>query len=115
MKSRILAIFTHVPSRVGVVIRFGHRAPSHPDYPDAWKDAWNEVGQCDPNPVPVVKVQSPQDGQKIAPNQAFDVVVDATDDTEVARVDVQLNGQVVATSGTPSQGDTYTITVPAQS
>ncbi|MGR5435116.1 Ig-like domain-containing protein [Vibrio owensii] len=86
----------------------------HPDYPDAWKDAWDEVGQCDPNPVPVVDVQSPQDGQKIAPNQAFDVIVDATDDTEVARVDVQLNGQVVATSSTPSQGDTYTITVPAQ-
>ncbi|MCW1890619.1 Ig-like domain-containing protein [Vibrio chagasii] len=47
-------------------------------------------------------------------NQAFDVVVDASDDTEVARVDVQLNGQLVATSNTPSQGDTYTITVPAQ-
>ena len=86
----------------------------HSSYPDAWKDAWNEVGECDPNPVPVVDVQSPQDGQKIAPNHAFDVVVDATDDTEVARVDVQLNGQVVATSNTPSQGDTYTITVPAQ-
>ncbi|MFS1418853.1 Ig-like domain-containing protein [Vibrio splendidus] len=86
----------------------------HPSYPDAWKDAWDEAGECDPNPVPVVDVQSPQDGQKIAPNQAFEVVVDASDDTEVARVDVQLNGQVVATSNTPSQGDTYTITVPAQ-
>lgn len=86
----------------------------HPSYPDAWKDAWDEAGECDPNPVPVVDVQSPQDGQKIAPNQAFDVVVDASDDTEVARVDVQLNGQLVATSNTPSQGDTYTITVPAQ-
>ena len=86
----------------------------HPSYPDAWKDAWDEAGECDPNPVPVVDVQSPQDGEKIAPNQAFDVVVDASDDTEVSRVDVQLNGQVVATSNTPSQGDTFTITVPAQ-
>ncbi|PAR31586.1 Ig-like domain-containing protein [Vibrio metoecus] len=86
----------------------------HPNYPDAWKDAWDQVGQCDPNPVPVVNVLSPQDGQKIAPKQAFDVIVDATDDTEVARVDVQLNGKVVATSSTPSEGDTYTITVPAQ-
>jgi len=86
----------------------------HPSYPDAWKDAWDEAGECDPNPVPVVDVQSPQDGEKIAPNQEFDVVVDASDDTEVSRVDVQLNGQVVATSNTPSQGDTFTITVPAQ-
>jgi len=86
----------------------------HPSYPDAWKDAWDEAGECDPNPVPVVDVHSPQDGEKIAPNQAFDVVVDASDDTEVARVDVQLNGQVLATSNTPSQGDTFTITVPAQ-
>lgn len=86
----------------------------HPDYPGAWKDAWDEVGQCDPNPVPLVNVQSPQDGQKIEPNQAFDVIVEATDDTEVTRVEVQLNGQTVATSSTPSQGDTYTITVPAQ-
>ncbi|EGR2744533.1 hypothetical protein MYC06_001811 [Vibrio parahaemolyticus] len=86
----------------------------HPDYPGAWKDAWDEVGQCDPNPVPLVNVQSPQDGQKVEPNQAFDVIVEATDDTEVTRVEVQLNGQTVATSSTPSQGDTYTITVPAQ-
>ncbi|CAM3816577.1 Ig-like domain-containing protein [Vibrio aquimaris] len=86
----------------------------HPDYPGAWEDAWDEVGQCDPNPVPVVNIQSPQDGQKIAPNQAFNVIVDATDDTEVTHVDVQLNGQVVATSNMPSEGDTYSIPVPAQ-
>ncbi|ELA9196572.1 Ig-like domain-containing protein [Vibrio parahaemolyticus] len=86
----------------------------HPDYPGAWKDAWDETGQCDPNPVPVVNVQSPQDGQKLEPNKAFDVIVEATDDTEVSRVDVQLNGQTVATSSTPSQDDIYAITVPAQ-
>jgi len=85
----------------------------HPNYPDAWKDAWNDVGECDPNPVPEVHVQSPENGQKIAPNQPFEVVVEASDDTQVARVDVQLNGEVVATS-TSSSGDLYTITVPAQ-
>ncbi|MGC9401472.1 Ig-like domain-containing protein [Vibrio genomosp. F10 str. 9ZC157] len=85
-----------------------------PNYPDAWKDAWNEVGQCDHNPVPEVRVQSPQSGNKLSPNQPFDVVVEATDDTQVERVEVKLNGKVVKTSTTPSDDDVYTITIPAQ-
>ncbi|WP_443098117.1 Ig-like domain-containing protein [Vibrio sagamiensis] len=86
----------------------------HPSYPNAWKDAWNEVGECDPNPLPEVQINSPFNGQKIAPNQPFDVVIAATDDTEVTRVDVKLNGQVVASENEASEGDIFTVNVPAQ-
>ena len=86
----------------------------HPDYPGAWKDAWDEIGKCDHNPVPEVNVQSPQDGSKVSPNTPFNVVVKATDDTSVERVEVKLNGEVVATSTTHSDSDLYTLTVPGQ-
>ncbi|XHY20228.1 hypothetical protein ViNHUV68_09280 [Vibrio sp. NH-UV-68] len=85
-----------------------------PNYPGAWKDAWSEEGQCDHNPVPEVNVQSPQDGSKISPNQPFNVIVKATDDTSVERVEVKLNGEVVTTSTKSSGSDLYTLTVPGQ-
>ncbi|MFW7523413.1 Ig-like domain-containing protein [Vibrio ostreicida] len=87
----------------------------HPNYPDAWRDAWDEVSQCDPNPLPEVELLSPQDGEKLAPQQPFSVQVAASDDGQVARVDVQLNGEVVASSTAPAENDHYLITVPAQS
>ncbi|POB66299.1 hypothetical protein CRN59_31730, partial [Vibrio vulnificus] len=34
----------------------------HPSYPDAWKDAWDQVGQCDPNYAPEVDLLSPSHG-----------------------------------------------------
>ncbi|EAS45126.1 hypothetical protein C9J48_18755 [Photobacterium profundum] len=86
----------------------------HPDYPDAWKDAWDETGECDVNPTPNVDVLSPQAGDRIVPNQTFNVVVEATDDTAVTRVEAHLNGNKVATTTEPSEGNEYTLVVPGQ-
>jgi len=71
----------------------------HPSYPDAWKDAWDQVGQCDPNYAPEVDLLSPSNGDRLTPNQPFDVVLTATDeDGDIEKVEVLLNGKVVASA-----------------
>ncbi|PSW20486.1 hypothetical protein C9I98_06450 [Photobacterium sanctipauli] len=87
----------------------------HPDYPDAWKDAWNEDGECDPTPVPEVDLVSPGNGDRFRPGEAIPVIVNAADDeATVTRVDVELNDEVVASSTEPTNGSEYHIVVPAQ-
>ncbi|MDE1250516.1 Ig-like domain-containing protein [Vibrio aestuarianus] len=87
----------------------------HPNYPDAWKDAWQSEGQCDPNMVPEIGLETPSNGDRLSPNKPFDVIVNATDeDGEVVKVEALLNGKVVATATQPTSGDQYKLTVPGQ-
>ncbi|EOB6677081.1 Ig-like domain-containing protein [Vibrio vulnificus] len=87
----------------------------HPSYPDAWKDAWDQVGQCDPNYAPEVDLLSPSNGDRLTPNQPFDVVLTATDeDGDIEKVEVLLNGKVVATADGQQDVDAYRLTVAGQ-
>lgn len=74
----------------------------HPSYPDAWKDAWDEKGACDPNDLPSVEIVSPESGTRISPELGFVVDLNASDDTKVTRVDISLSGSVVQQVSNPS-------------
>ncbi|WP_019613491.1 Ig-like domain-containing protein [Psychromonas ossibalaenae] len=88
----------------------------HPDYPDAWEGAWDDLGECDVTPPPEVGILSPAAGERIAPGQAFVVTVDASSsESEIAKVDLLLGGEVVATSTEANEEGLYIITVPGQS
>ncbi|CAM4210808.1 Ig-like domain-containing protein [Vibrio agarivorans] len=87
----------------------------HPNYPEAWKDAWQTEGVCDPNELPEVDLISPANGDRLSPNQAFEVIVEASDaDGEIVKVEALLNGDVVKTVTEPTEGNTYKLEIPAQ-
>ncbi|MGR5485941.1 Ig-like domain-containing protein [Vibrio alfacsensis] len=87
----------------------------HPSYPDAWKDAWQSEGQCDPNALPEIGLETPSNGNRLSPNKSFDVIINAVDeDGEVVKVEALLNGKVVATATQPTSGNQYKLTVPGQ-
>ncbi|MGF1701632.1 Ig-like domain-containing protein [Photobacterium makurazakiensis] len=88
----------------------------HPNYPDAWKDAWDVDGECDPTPIPQVDLVSPGNGDRFRPGETIPVIVNAADDeAKVTRVDVELNGELAGSSTDPINGDEYHIVLPAQS
>jgi hypothetical protein len=53
------------------------------------------------NSAPVAEILTPLDGQEVPPNQPVPVAVDATDDHAVTRVDLSVNGSVVASLTQP--------------
>ncbi|WP_028862992.1 Ig-like domain-containing protein [Psychromonas aquimarina] len=88
----------------------------HPDYPDAWTDAWDELGACDVTPPPQADILSPAAGERIAPEQEFVVSVDASSsESEITKVDVLLGGELVATGTEADEEGQYIISVPGQS
>ncbi|WP_087023173.1 Ig-like domain-containing protein [Thaumasiovibrio subtropicus] len=87
----------------------------HPNYPDAWKDAWHEEGECDLTPVPEIDLVAPGQGERFRLNEQIPVIV-AAEDSEgtVTRVEVLLNGQHIANADTPTSGNQYHFTLPPQ-
>ncbi|KAA8681651.1 Ig-like domain-containing protein [Vibrio gigantis] len=87
----------------------------HPNYPDAWKDAWETEGQCDPNVAPEIELISPENGDRLQPNQSFDVIVDAFDeDGEIVKVEALLKSTVMATSTELTPDGNYLLEIPGQ-